>query len=156
MKTTIRFSIIFISLIFITCDYSTKIQNINENNFDSLVKNDEHVWVIEIASKMCGSCQEFSPIFNSVSLKIKNLKYGVVYVDSNEGLNLAMKLDVLDKGLPAVLIFNRNGDQSNSFKQLVAGNLISEPKLTESIYREISGLSLRNGYYLKNEINSDL
>lgn len=154
MKNIFRNLIFAFSLYLISCNYSIELQNISENNFESIVQNSEYVWVIKIASKFCGSCEDFSPIFNSVTMKLTNLKYGIVYVDNTEGYNLASKLDVLNSGLPAVLIFKNNGEQS--FKQIVTGDVISEIKLTEYIIREVSHLNTENGFYLKQNKNIDL
>ena len=48
------------------------------DGFDNEVLQDEAVWVVEFASKMCTTCQQFGPVFESVAKSFRRVKYGVV------------------------------------------------------------------------------
>lgn len=131
----------------------TCLQEIDSRNFDSLVKNDNNVWVLKIASKMCGSCKEFEPIFESSAKKNTQFKFGVVYIDEKEGLDLAMNLNVLDNGLPAVVVYDT---QEGSPKQIVSGNVIKENAFNQQLVNLSKNLKLKDGVYQKSGNKADL
>ena len=105
---------------------------IKKSNFDALVKSSKEVWILKIAHPQCGSCQEFNPIFHKLTHNNPNIKYGITYIDDNDGLDLANSLgSVMDNGLPGVVMF-KNTD--GSFVQLVSGSVEPENKLTNKIF----------------------
>lgn len=78
---------------------------------------DDAVWAVEFYSSMCGSCQEFSPIWDSVTSKLKSVKSGKINIDTKQGMALAEKLGVLNEGIPNVQLFS----SKNSANSLMTG-----------------------------------
>ena len=127
---------------------------VKKSNFDKLVKSSNEVWILKIVHPQCGSCQEFNPIFHRLTHSNPNFKYGITYIDDNDGLELANSLgSVMDSGLPGVIMFTNT---DGSFVQLVSGSVDSEDKVTKKIKANIKGLQLKNGFYVKIGAKSDL
>jgi len=123
------------------------IEKVDDTNFDNLVINDTNVWVIEIGSIMCDSCQEFAPKFKSVSHKMNKFKFGFVKIDDPEGLKLAKKYpNVFTNGLPYVIVYDSFG---SSFKEIVKGNVASEEELEHKLNMISQGLEINNGIFQK-------
>jgi thiol-disulfide isomerase/thioredoxin len=123
---------------------------ININNF-KIVASDKHVWVLEIASKMCGSCLEFFPIYNAVADRNKDIKHGVVYIDEKVGFELAQKLNVL-QALPCVIVFT----EGDKFTKLVNGDVVEEAQYEKALLDSLKDLSKEGSYYAKKIINPEL
>jgi thiol-disulfide isomerase/thioredoxin len=69
----------------------------------------EHAWVVEFYSDMCGSCQEFAPVWETLTRKLKSIKNGKINIDTPEGMKLAQKLGVLDEGIPNIQFYSKKG-----------------------------------------------
>jgi hypothetical protein len=62
---------------------------------------------------MCGSCQEFAPVWETLTRKLKSIKSGKINIDTSEGMKLAQKLGVLDEGIPNIQFYSRKGSASS-------------------------------------------
>ncbi len=119
MKIHLTLLSILCILSLISSTYQT-IVPIGPHNFP-MVKNDKTVWVVKFSSKNCGSCKEFLKTYEAVTKSMPNIKYGVSYIDDNQGLDLAAKQGVLDHGLPCVVIFDKLG---GDYSVVVAGEVM--------------------------------
>ena len=120
---------------------------IKKSNFDALVKSSKEVWILKIAHPLCGSCQEFNPIFHKLTHNNPNIKYGITYIDDNDGLDLANALgSVIDNRLPGVVMFEIT---DGSFVKLVSGSVETEDKLTKQIKGHTKDLQLKMDFTLK-------
>ena len=57
---------------------------------------------IEFYSEKCGTCKEFYPIWVELTKNINYLKIGRVNIDNEKGLNVALRLNALENGIPCV------------------------------------------------------
>ncbi len=127
---------------------------IKKSNFDALIKSTNEVWILKIAHPQCGSCQEFNPIFHKLTHSNPNFKYGITYIDDNDGMDLANSLgSVMDNGLPGVVMFTNT---DGSFVQLVNGSVEPLDKLTKKIKSHAKDLQLKDGFYIKKGAKLDL
>ena len=146
------FSVLLFNLLHCNQD---NIKILNKSNFDSSVTNDNAVWIVEIASKMCGSCQEFSPIFHSIANNYPGYKYGVIYVDDEEGMSLANTYgSALETGLPVVLMFDYT---DGSYVQIVGGMVANEDEVKYAIKEYSKDLERRDDdFYIKKSAKIEL
>ena len=147
--------IFLLSLTFITIITSSdSLKNIDINNFDSEVKKSNEVWVLEIGSKMCGSCAEFLPEFESVANEMKSVNFGVTNIDNQNGMKLVNSFaGVLNEGVPsALIVYKQNGDWSF----VTAGKGMPRDQLKKLITTMTKNLKLSNGKYLRKAQNEDL
>ena len=104
-KINLRFINFFILII---CALSTDITYLDEDNFDKEI-NSSKIWLVEVYSEKCESCQSFELTWNQLIQDIDFLKIGRINVDEIKGINLANKLNALENGIPAVkLIFSKD------------------------------------------------
>ena len=76
-------------------------------NFQRTLDADE-LLVVEIMSPMCGTCQSFAPAWQAFATKHgREVKLGQVNIDTDDGMELAQDLDVLDAGVPSVWAFDK-------------------------------------------------
>lgn len=72
---------------------------------------DEKIWLIEFYSPMCGSCQEFSPIWKDLEDSLRGkISCGKVNIDDKEGLRIAQSVGALDEGIPHLRLFHKVKD----------------------------------------------
>ena len=80
--------------------------SIDNQNFDKLVIQQEELWLLEIASDLCGSCQAFAPKWKELVGLEKRVKAGHVIIDNKPGLAVAQQLQApLELGIPCVVLF---------------------------------------------------
>ena len=104
-KINLRFINFFILII---CALSTDITYLDEDNFDKEI-NSSKIWLVEVYSEKCESCQSFELTWKQLIKNIDFLKIGRINVDEMKGINLANKLNALENGIPAVkLIFSKD------------------------------------------------
>eukprot|EP00602_Paraphysomonas_sp_CaronLab_P001234 CAMPEP_0185022588 /NCGR_PEP_ID=MMETSP1103-20130426/5287_1 /TAXON_ID=36769 /ORGANISM="Paraphysomonas bandaiensis, Strain Caron Lab Isolate" /LENGTH=116 /DNA_ID=CAMNT_0027554715 /DNA_START=128 /DNA_END=478 /DNA_ORIENTATION=- len=114
--------------------------------FKEQVLEDDSVWVVEFYSSMCGSCKEFSPVWDSLNSKIKSLKTGKINIDDKDGLAVAQKLGVLDEGIPNVQLYASKGTSVS----IVKGEVVSEKTVMRELKSRVRGLSRSDdGFYMK-------
>lgn len=133
---------------------STLIQEIDFKNFKDKIESSEEVWLLEIGSKMCGSCAEFFPEYESLAKEIKTVNFGMTNIDKSEGMSLVKNFKgVLDNGVPTVLMFEKiNG----KYITIVSGKVIKRNELKKIILNKLNGLDQYNGKYLKNKNKGEL
>jgi thioredoxin-like negative regulator of GroEL len=147
------------------------VTELTTDNFDAEVANSNSVWVIEvwaiftvemccvlttsvwllqIASKMCGSCKEMAPRFKQVAKNYKHAKFGLVYVDKKPGLQLAQSFKgVMEQGLPSVIVL-KDATSATNYAAIVKGDPVSASQLKASIEKQVAGLSKdSNGVYTR-------
>jgi thiol-disulfide isomerase/thioredoxin len=80
-------------------------------NFQRILDADE-LWVVEVMSPMCGTCQTFAPVWQAFhathGLKVK---IGQINIDTDDGMELAQDLGVLDVSVPSVWAFDKTDGQ---------------------------------------------
>ena len=104
-KINLRFINFFILII---CALSTEITYLDEDNFDKEI-NSSKIWLVEVYSEKCESCQSFESTWKQLIKNIDYLKIGRINVDEMKGINVANKLNALENGIPAVkLIFSKD------------------------------------------------
>ena len=104
-KINLRFINFFILII---CALSTEITYLDEDNFDKEI-NSSKIWLVEVYSEKCESCQSFETTWKQLIKNIDYLKIGRINVDEMKGINVANKLNALENGIPAVkLIFSKD------------------------------------------------
>jgi len=86
-------------------------------NFQRTLDADE-LWVVEIMSPMCGTCQTFAPVWQGFSAKHgTKVKVGQVNIDTEDGMELAVDMGVLAVGVPSVWAFAKaDGEGINVWK----------------------------------------
>jgi len=111
MKLLLTSASIFIILSLISLSLQADV-NLNNSNYKEEVLDSHEAWLIEYYSEMCGSCKQFSPIWDSTVKNIKKLKIGRVNIDDKLGMELAKQMGVLNEGIPCVrLVHGKNGEQ---------------------------------------------
>lgn len=101
--------LLFIIYTIYFCSVSSS--DIQPDNFDSDVVNDPKVWLVEFYSGMCGSCKEFSPVWNKLESSLKgSLLMGKINIDNKKGLVIAEKVGALEEGIPHLRFFINSGD----------------------------------------------
>ena len=104
-KINLRFINFFILII---CALSTDITYLDEDNFDKEI-NSSKIWLVEVYSEKCESCQSFESTWKQLIKNIDYLKIGRINVDEMKGIKVANKLNALENGIPAVkLIFSKD------------------------------------------------
>jgi thioredoxin-like negative regulator of GroEL len=119
--------------------------DIDPSDFDKEVLQDERAWLVEFYSPMCGSCQEFTPVWEGLEGSMKSLVLGKVNIDIPEGAKLADKLGVLEQGIPNVQLF------AGSMREtIMAGDLLSPKQISKKVRQHMNALTRRDdGFYLK-------
>jgi thiol-disulfide isomerase/thioredoxin len=84
------------------------------------VLESDNAWVVEFYSDMCGSCQEFAPVWETLTRKLKSIKNGKINIDSSEGMKLAQKLGVLDEGIPNIQFYSKRGSAISLMRGMVS------------------------------------
>eukprot|EP01031_Cornospumella_fuschlensis_P038978 gene38978-47417_t len=134
--------VVFLSLLMVAVGAEAGIFDLDPKSFNEEVLNDERVWLVEFYSPMCGSCQEFAPIWHKIAQKTKTLVKGQVNIDTQEGMALAEKVGALNEGIPNLRIFAKKGDTKG--KSLLPEDLSNAmEKVAKSIRPYVQGLQKR-------------
>ncbi|XP_012521836.1 protein disulfide-isomerase A6 homolog [Monomorium pharaonis] len=86
------------------CMYASNsaVVDLRPNNFDSLVLNSDHIWVVEFYAPWCGHCQQLMPEYDKAATALKGVvKVGAVNADEHK--SLGSKYGV--RGFPTIKIF---------------------------------------------------
>jgi thioredoxin-like negative regulator of GroEL len=125
--------------------------SLDADNFEQLVAEDDGVWLVEIGSKFCGSCKQFSPVWKKLARAFKGrVNTGAVVVDEPKGMALATTLGALQKGIPAVMLFSKAGANGEilmagehktkkELKHLVSARIADLPKDSNGASLKLSG-----------------
>ncbi len=74
--------------------------DLNDSNFDKTISSDNPT-LVDFWAEWCGPCKSMHPIFESMSKKFPNVKFGRVNVDNNQ--NISMKYAV--QSIPTFIMF---------------------------------------------------
>ena len=74
--------------------------DLNDSNFDKTISS-ENLTLVDFWAEWCGPCKSMHPIFESMSKKFPNVKFGRVNVDNNQ--NISMKYAV--QSIPTFIMF---------------------------------------------------
>lgn len=86
------------------CNFMQSITTISFNEFESILNNNELVFVDFFAS-WCGPCKMFSPIVEQISQKYKD-KITVLKIDIDENSEIAEKYSI--QSVPTSILFKNN------------------------------------------------
>jgi len=72
-------------------------------------------WVVEFYSPRCGTCAELAPLYEALAQRHSHrVHFGGVDIDTEAGMALAQRLDVLSHGVPAILSYTQLGSQHSN------------------------------------------
>eukprot|EP01024_Parvocaulis_polyphysoides_P073442 TRINITY_DN9451_c0_g2_i1.p3 TRINITY_DN9451_c0_g2~~TRINITY_DN9451_c0_g2_i1.p3 ORF type:complete len:168 (-),score=28.48 TRINITY_DN9451_c0_g2_i1:20-496(-) len=81
-------------------DYN-QIEELDIGNY-GLATHSEQAWCIEFYSPRCSTCQLFNKVWTEVAKELSEVRLGSVNIDTDEGLELAKQVGVLEEGVPNV------------------------------------------------------
>ncbi|KAI4463820.1 protein disulfide-isomerase a6 [Holotrichia oblita] len=85
---------------------------LNPNNFDSLVVNNDDVWIVEFFASWCGHCQQLVPEYQKAATALKGVvKVGAINADEHK--DFGKRFDV--RGFPTIKIFGKNKKKPEEF-----------------------------------------
>jgi thiol-disulfide isomerase/thioredoxin len=114
---------------------------VDATNFDSVVVQSLEAWVLEFMSPRCGTCQELSPLYADLAARnSKRLHFGSVDIDTEEGMALAQRLDVLAEGVPNVRAFTSLGSQ-HGVRIFSGWKVPSAEELQQSLMSAVASVS---------------
>lgn len=94
--------------------------------FDDAVNSDTIV-AIKFHSTKCGSCKEFSPIWDEYSEMMTGMIHtAIVNIDEKAGLRLAQELGVLDEGIPNVRVLVNKSKKGKSLYKGASGTITAQ------------------------------
>ena len=149
-----KFYFFFINFILLISSFAAlNINDLNIENYENEVFSTKEIWLIEYYSEKCSTCKEFSVIWEKLIKNITYLKIGRVNIDEQKGLNLAIKNDALNNGIPCIrLDFGKN-----NFDDVMIGT--EEPFPNEKALKgridEIlkkKGINKNGKYYINEEL----
>ena len=105
-------------------------QDVNEDNFDSVVINSDKPVLVDFWAEWCGPCKMLTPTIESISKEYNNRSI-VVKVNVDEAPAIATKYGI--RSIPSLLFFN-NG---KVIEQKVGA--VSKDELTSVLDRLIKG-----------------
>lgn len=116
-------------------------------NFQRTLDADE-LWVVEIMSPMCGTCQSFAPAWQAFATKHgREVKLGQVNIDTDDGMELAQDLDVLDAGVPSVWAFDKANGEGRVLWKDDTGDVPTADALAQIIFGAFPGAEkMANGF----------
>lgn len=100
---------------------ATGFHEITMDNFKQTIDNSDDAWIVEFYSGLCDACTQFTPTFNEFAQNLKakvHVHVGQVNIDETRGLNLAIKLNALEFGVPTIRVFSK---QDKLGKAIVSG-----------------------------------
>lgn len=107
---------------------------VDDASFESLVLASDEAWVLEFSSPRCGTCQELAPLYAAVAGRLGgSAQFGEVNIDTDGGMALAKRLEVLNEGVPNVRAWARKGAPSGGDRVFSGWELPSEAELERSV-----------------------
>lgn len=103
--------IFFFNFLLLGITHCGKLKNIDESNFDRVVKNSEDVYILKIFSDKCGSCIDFQKSWDEAQKNLHQFQLGEINIETPKGMKLAQKLNALNEGVPALMIFKENSNE---------------------------------------------
>jgi len=83
-------------------DKNSKVIQLNAKNFDQLVFNSDHVWIVEFYAPWCGHCKNLAPAWNKAAETLNGL-VKVAAVNCDEDKEMAGRFGV--QGFPTIKVF---------------------------------------------------
>eukprot|EP00670_Eutreptiella_braarudii_P005207 CAMPEP_0174287188 /NCGR_PEP_ID=MMETSP0809-20121228/14785_1 /TAXON_ID=73025 ORGANISM="Eutreptiella gymnastica-like, Strain CCMP1594" /NCGR_SAMPLE_ID=MMETSP0809 /ASSEMBLY_ACC=CAM_ASM_000658 /LENGTH=167 /DNA_ID=CAMNT_0015383601 /DNA_START=19 /DNA_END=522 /DNA_ORIENTATION=+ len=122
---------------------------------EATIINDPGVYLVEVFSARCGSCQEFAKTWHKFVKKYRrSYKFAEVDIDTKVGMAYAKKVGALQTGIPAVLMFK--GPSGAAPTALVKGEPLSYTSLKKEVIEASAGLERTlKGSYLKQNKEKD-
>ncbi|KAL2725203.1 protein disulfide-isomerase A6 [Vespula squamosa] len=96
------------------CLYSSSLDviDLKPSNFDSLVINSDHVWIVEFYASWCGHCQQFVSEYDKAATALKGIvKFGAINADEHKSLGSRFGV----RGFPTVKIFGHDKNKPEDF-----------------------------------------
>jgi len=64
------------------CMYASNsaVVDLRPNNFDNLVLNSDHIWVVEFYAPWCGHCQQLTPEYDKAATALKVTPIYMAYI----------------------------------------------------------------------------
>lgn len=124
-------------------DSSDEVVQLTSANFDRLVTNSEHVWIVEFFAPWCGHCVALAPEYKKVAKALKGV-VKVGSVDCDEHKDMAGKFSV--QGFPTIKIFT--GKSSTDYQGERSAKAIVEAGLAaakKKVKDQLDGKSYSSG-----------
>ena len=122
--------ILFNIIILFSSIANLNVVNLDIDNYENEINLSKEIYLVEFYSEKCSTCKEFSSIWDRLTKKIKYIKIGRVNIDEQKGLNLAMKLNALENGIPCIRLDLRK----NNYEDIMIGT--EEPFPNENILKQ--------------------
>ncbi|XP_074100019.1 protein disulfide-isomerase A6 homolog CaBP1 [Cotesia typhae] len=108
------------------CMYSSTsdVVELTPSNFDKLVTNSDHIWVVEFYAPWCGHCKNLKPEYEKAATALKGIiKVGAVDVDEHKSFGSRFGIE----GFPTIKIFGVNKKKPDSYNGArTADGLVTE------------------------------
>lgn len=96
------------------------------------------VHLVEYFSPMCGSCKEFTPIFEKLCQDATYITCAKVNIDTPEGMEVAMKARVLEEGIPNLRLYHSmEGGVENRGTRLMVGDVKPASEIISLIEHQV-------------------
>ena len=82
------------------------VMELSAKEYEQMVANDKHAWVVKFHSGMCGACASFKPAYESAHNTVDGLHWAAIDIDNKANMPLAKRMGVLDEGIPNVKLVN--------------------------------------------------
>ena len=115
-------------------------------DFEATVLREQHVYVVEFYSALCSACRAFRRDWDAVRRRVDGLHWGKIDVDNAENRALALRMGVLEQGVPNVKLFNAAAEPSD----VVRGDTPDAETLEKLIREALAGAGTElsaSGYY---------
>ena len=110
------------------------LQAVDDASFDALVAASPEAWVLEFSSPRCGTCRELAPLYAAVAERLGGAaRFGEVDIDTEGGMALARRLDVLEEGVPNVRAWARRGGPATGERAFAGWDLPAEAQLQQRV-----------------------
>ena len=112
---------------------------VDDASFDALVASSPEAWVLEFSSPRCGTCQELAPLYAAVAARLGGaVRFGVVDIDTEGGMALARRLDVLEEGVPNVRAWARRDGPATGERAFAGWELPTEEQLLRRVVQALA------------------
>eukprot|EP00095_Tigriopus_kingsejongensis_P004694 snap_masked-scaffold276_size226481-processed-gene-0.2 protein:Tk04694 transcript:snap_masked-scaffold276_size226481-processed-gene-0.2-mRNA-1 annotation:"probable protein disulfide-isomerase a6" len=130
----------------------SSVVELNPSNFDSKVKNQHGVFVVEFYAPWCGHCKQLSPEYEKAALALKGV-VGVGAVDCDQHKSLCGQYSV--QGFPTLKVFSGPKSQPAAYNgpRTAQGIVQQAQKAAEALVRQrMGGKSSSGGGSSKDEV----
>ena len=107
---------------------------VDDASFEALVAASPEAWVLEFGSPRCGTCRELAPLYAAVAERLgAAARFGHVDIDTEGGMALARRLDVLEEGVPNVRAWARRDGPATGDRVFAGWELPTAEQLQERV-----------------------